>query len=131
MTTPTTTALESDENSVLALAIAQSYLLDIDAANWPSIQGAIEEAYRLGRHHARTRKPRPTRPTAKPATESKKAMVIGLLKRPEGATIAQIRDATGWQTTTVRAFFSIVKSNMGLTITNQRAKGAPTVYFAT
>ncbi|MBF0296972.1 MAG: DUF3489 domain-containing protein [Magnetococcales bacterium] len=127
---PTTTALETN-NSVLALAIAQSYLLDIDAANWPSIQGAIEEAYRLGQHHARTRKPRPTRPIARPATESKKAMVIGLLKRPEGATIAQIRDATGWQTTTVRAFFSIIKSKMGLTITNQRSKGASTVYFAT
>ncbi|MBF0342172.1 MAG: DUF3489 domain-containing protein [Magnetococcales bacterium] len=128
---PTTTALETNNNSVLALAIAQSYLLDIDAANWPSIQGAIEEAYRLGQHHARTRKPRPTRPTAKPVTESKKAMVIGLLKRPEGATIAQIRDETGWQTITVRAFFSIIRSKMGLTITNQRSKDAQTVYFTT
>jgi hypothetical protein len=57
----------------------------------------------------------------KPRTRenSKQAAVIALLKRPEGATIAQICASTGWQSHTVRGTFAgAFKKKLGLTITH-------------
>lgn len=35
--------------------------------------------------------------------------MLALLRRPEGATVAQVADATGWATHTVRGFFAGLK----------------------
>ena len=40
-----------------------------------------------------------------PRPDTKRANVLALLRRPEGATVAQVADATGWATHTVRGFF--------------------------
>jgi len=62
---------------------------------------------------------------AKPTTRegSKKAQVLDLLRRPEGATLADIMTATGWQAHSVRGFISgALGKKMGLkveTITRQ------------
>jgi len=69
--------------------------------------------------------------TAKPRTRehSKQAAVIALLKRPEGATIAQICASTGWQSHTVRGTFAgAFKKKLGLTITSEKASGRDRVY---
>ena len=47
--------------------------------------------------------------TRTPRTGTKQAKVIEMLRRPEGATVAQIAEATGWQTHTVRGFFAGLK----------------------
>ena len=63
---------------------------------------------------------------------SKQAQVIAMLKRPEGATIAQIVKATGWQTHTVRGTFAgSIKKKLGLSITSTKAQGAERVYYIT
>ncbi len=60
---------------------------------------------------------------------SKQAQVIALLKRPEGATIKQICEATGWQQHTVRgAFAGSFKKKLGLVITSEKEDNAERVY---
>ena len=60
---------------------------------------------------------------------SKQAQVIALLKRPEGATIKQICEATGWQQHTVRgAFAGSFKKKLGLVITSSKDYNSDRVY---
>lgn len=61
--------------------------------------------------------------------DSKQALVIGLLQRPEGATIAQIMEATGWQQHTVRGTLAgTLKKRLGLTINSTKETGGQRVY---
>jgi hypothetical protein len=61
--------------------------------------------------------------------DSKQALVIEMLKRPEGATIAQIMEATGWQAQTVRGTLAgTLKKRLGLTITSTKEAGGQRVY---
>ena len=63
---------------------------------------------------------------------SKQATIIGMLQRAEGATIAQICEATGWQPHTVRGTFAgALKKKLGLTITSDKAQGGVRTYRAT
>ncbi len=69
--------------------------------------------------------------SAKPRTRanSKQAEVIAMLKRPYGATIAQICAATGWQQHTVRGTFAgALKRKLGLTIVSDKQKGGERIY---
>ena len=60
---------------------------------------------------------------------SKEVLVIEMLRRPEGATIAQIMSATGWQSHTVRGLFSgALKKRHGLTITSDKPQGGERTY---
>ena len=72
------------------------------------------------------------RATAKPSRmrdNSKQAQVIELLRRPEGATINQICEATGWKQHTVRGTFAgAFKKKLGLQITSTKEPGGHRVY---
>jgi hypothetical protein len=60
---------------------------------------------------------------------SKQAQVIAMLRRPEGATIANICEATGWQQHTVRGTFAgAFKKKLGLDITSTKEAGGERVY---
>lgn len=68
---------------------------------------------------------------AKPRTRehSKQAQVIAMLKRPEGATIRQLVEATGWLNKTVRGTFAgALKKKQGLTIVSDKVPGGERVY---
>jgi Protein of unknown function (DUF3489) len=81
-------------------------------------------------------------PNPTPRAGTKQALMIDLLKRPEGATVEQIAEATGWQRHTIRGAISgALKKKLGLTIEATRsrevgpnktgAKGSSTVYRIT
>ena len=67
-----------------------------------------------------TDKPRKT--TTKPSAEApspltKAAMVLQLLQQTNGATLAELKDATGWQAHSIRGFLSgTVRKRMGHTV---------------
>jgi hypothetical protein len=60
---------------------------------------------------------------------SKQAQVIAMLKRPEGATINQICEMTGWQSHTVRgALAGALRKKLGLTITSEKPEEGDRTY---
>jgi hypothetical protein len=67
--------------------------------------------------------------TPRTRENSKQAQVIAMLKRPEGTTIAQICEATGWQAHTVRGTFAgAFKKKLGLEITSSKEQGSERIY---
>ena len=57
----------------------------------------------------------PNKPPARRGTKT--AKILGLLRRPAGASLPELRKATGWQSHSVRGFLSgAVKKKMGLHI---------------
>lgn len=85
------------------------------------------EGRRTPREPRRPGQPRQSRQG--PRESSKEAMLIEMLRRPEGATIAQIMTATGWQAHTCRgAFAGALKKKRGLTVTSEKGDDGVRVY---
>ena len=70
--------------------------------------------------------------TAKPVAiraGTKQAQIIAMLQRPEGATVAEMVEATGWLAHTVRGSISgALKKKLGLPITAEKVEDRGTVY---
>ena len=60
---------------------------------------------------------------------TKQAQIIAMLQRPEGATISQIIEVTGWQPHTVRGTLAgAFKKKLGLLIVSEKDSKANRVY---
>jgi hypothetical protein len=78
---------------------------------------------------ARKPNPKPASPQGKTREGTKQALVIDMLKRPEGATIAEIVEATGWQSHTVRgAMAGALKRKLGLVINSEKDDARGRIY---
>ena len=91
----------------------------------------------------RTAKGTPTRKPAKKARRgaasekvngsarrgTKQAILIEMLKRPKGVTIAEMATKTGWQAHSVRGAISgTLKKKLGLAVTSERVGDGPRRY---
>jgi len=60
---------------------------------------------------------------------SKAAKVLDLLRRPEGATLAELIKGTGWQAHSVRGFLSgMVGKKLGLTVASVKSEDGERTY---
>ncbi|MFN3629060.1 MAG: DUF3489 domain-containing protein [Casimicrobiaceae bacterium] len=92
------------------------------AASDPDLEAAVTAA-KAAWTQAKDDAPRRTR------AHSKQALVIAMLRRPEGATIRQIVEVTGWQAHTVRGTLAgALKTKLGLTIVSEKPQGGERVY---
>lgn len=69
-------------------------------------------------------------PKARKARENtKQAKVIEMLRRPEGATLEQVMEMTGWQKHTARSVLSRqIQKDLGLPLVSEKSSGSVRVY---
>jgi Protein of unknown function (DUF3489) len=74
--------------------------------------------------------PKKAKPEKSGAREgSKSAIVVGLIQRAKGATLAEIMEATGWQAHSVRGFISgTLGKKMGLKVESSKREDGTRVY---
>ena len=66
---------------------------------------------------------------AKGRPDTKQAILIAQLRRKEGATIAELTEATGWQAHSVRGAISgALKKKLGLSVTSEKLENRGRVY---
>jgi hypothetical protein len=135
----------SDTAPAGADALATTADARVQAVEAPAHGTGADNASPPAKRKARKKAtPSPTAPSEKPAPRAgtKQALMIEMLKRPEGATVEQIAAATGWQHHTIRGAISgALKKKLGLTVEAIRiravgpnkpgAKGSTTVYRIT
>lgn len=76
----------------------------------------------------KTKTEKTTTPSAKPA--SKQDRVLVLLRRQQGASIAEISEVTGWAAHSVRGFMSgALKRRLKVGVISEKAEGGERRYF--
>jgi hypothetical protein len=116
-------------------AAAQALLAAWDANDGVALAPAV--ANLRAAMPIRTTAPRSIGPR-QPRQGTKQEAVLALLRRPEGATVAQVAEATGWANHTVRGFFAGLKKR-GIVVevlervrqvgpNKQGAKGSYSIY---
>jgi hypothetical protein len=71
---------------------------------------------------------RPDRKATAPRAESKGASILALIRRPKGATLAEIMKATDWQAHSVRGFISTAGKKHGVKIESTKNEAGDRVY---
>jgi Protein of unknown function (DUF3489) len=123
---------EDGRNLTLVATDAAFEALGIEAETGPAAAtGGGKKA--AGAKAAPKKKGRREAPKAgtgrKPRDDSKQARLVEMLRRPEGASIAEIAEAFGWQHHTVRgAIAGALKKKLGLEIVSETTEERGRVY---
>jgi hypothetical protein len=68
--------------------------------------------------------PKPAEPAASPKAPTKIDIVLRLLGRPEGASIPELMEATGWQAHSVRgALAGTIRKKLGRPVASDKTAG--------
>lgn len=111
---------ETGDGHGTTLVVTEAGLLAI------GIEPVVVKAVVAIREHA-AKTPAPKPPTQRAGT--KQAMLIAMLQRPEGASIAEIVEATGWMGHSARGAISgVLKKKLALPITADKVDGRGMVY---
>ena len=111
---------ETDEGRLVTLVITDAGLLAIGIE--------AEKAKETATGAIATPQPT-TQKEHKPREGTKQSQRIELLRRPEGATIGEIIEATDWQSHTVRGVIAgALKKKLGLNITSEKDQTRGRVY---
>jgi hypothetical protein len=89
----------------------------------------VKTVVAIRKHAAET--PAPTEATAQPKQRAgtKQAMLIEMLRRPEGGTMEEIMATTGWMSHTARGAISgVLKKKLGFSVTSEKIEGRGSVY---
>jgi hypothetical protein len=70
----------------------------------------------------------PKKASDKSERSNKKAIIIAMMKRGKGATLAEIMEVTGWQAHTIRGFVSILGNKGGETIESSKSASGERTY---
>jgi hypothetical protein len=122
---------EPDGSGVLLLVTAAGLdAIGIEQGPDPADTAALEPApKKRGRPRKAAHTSADVAPAPKTRDGTKQAQVIAMLSRREGATIAQIVEATEWRSHTVRGFFAgALKKKLGLNVTSEKVEGEERVY---
>jgi hypothetical protein len=87
----------------------------------PKASAPKKEA-KAGKKAAKAKEPR------KPRSESKTAKILDMIRRPKGATLAEIMKAADWQAHSVRGFISTAGKKHGITIESAKNDAGDRTY---
>jgi hypothetical protein len=114
--TPAATDANDDEDGAVAGPEPEVATTDADGAT----QAATVTGEPIGK---------PKRAPRRKREGTKQATLIGMLRRKQGATIAQIAEATGWRNHTIRGAISgALKKKLGLDVTSEKTEEGPRTY---
>jgi hypothetical protein len=97
-------------------------------ANAAKTAGATAKPRKAAEKAAKSSKTAKTKPEGV-REGSKTATILDLLRRPKGATLAEIMEASSWQAHSVRGFISgTLGKKMGLNVTSEKREDGIRVY---
>jgi hypothetical protein len=94
--------------------------LVVDGVRFPNLTRANEARRLIDEAPSRSAAPVEATAAAKTPKHAKRDEVLALLKRPEGASVADIQAITGWLPHTARAFLSVTPKKLGLQMTTEK-----------
>ena len=93
----------------------------------PASQPDTDKRSRAATRPSRKRRKKAAAPAPRPGTQT--AKILRLLKRPNGASLAELTKATGWQPHSVRGFLSgVLKRKMRLKVATAKREDSQRAY---
>jgi hypothetical protein len=89
----------------------------------------VPKGQKTAKRGKKAAKPAHTKEATAPRADSKGEKILALIRRPKGATLAELAKLTGWQNHSIRGYLSgTVGKKMGLSVESARREDGERVY---